>query len=211
MFDFKSKEVLVIGLGGRGRAACEFLRGHGASVLAVDRANNEDLRDGKGTTAERIERVLTHNQRRTILSGHRARPVCSVVDGSKNLDFLVLGPLKTYLTGPHRFELAGEINGVQFKHAFLVGEAREKIRAVWSLFSPCTVLDSLVKAVSEAARHATSGDVVLLSPACSSLDQFRNYQERGEIFCRAVQSISRGVDHRHPNMNDKTEPKQDGE
>ena len=463
-----NKHVLVIGLGGRGQAACELLRRSGAHVTAVDSANTQYLREGrdrlrplgievalgvtappnrdfslavispavppntqlvqavrhnnvpkigelelgfqqskclsiaiggtngKGTTAELVERVLSYNNRKTVLTGHRARPICSVVEQTKDLDFLLLqvnafqleateffrpavavlmnvapdhldryanasdyvranarlfcnqqafdwaivqsealarlreldlpvpgktitfsatdvtadihlerglllsrvanwsgplldmdhcqirgphnaenlmaalavghvlrlplermvDPMKTYTAGPHRFELVAEINGVQFindskatnvdalqkallatrpgpggeanvwliaggkdkgleyhdagpliskrvKHAFLIGEAREKIHSAWGLFTSCTVFDSLVEAVSEAASRAASGDVVLLSPACSSFDQFRNYQERGESFCRTVKSISRGADDRNPNMADK--------
>jgi UDP-N-acetylmuramoylalanine--D-glutamate ligase len=469
MLDLANKEILVIGLGGRGRAACELLRRRGAQVVAVDGADTPELREGaaqlralgvevvlgvsepphrdfslavispavpsttelgswpersrvpmigelelgfqqiqcltvaiagtngKGTTAELVERVLTHNHRKTVLCGHRARPVCSVADQTKDLDFVILqvnsfqlekteyfrpavavlmnvaadhldryhdsadyvranarlfgnqqafdwaivqsealgrlrkldlpvpaktitfsandpeadlhldrgllvsripnwpGPLldsdqcqlrgphnaenlmaalatghvlrlplegmvdtlKSAPASPHRFELVAEIGGVQFindskatnldalqkallaarpgpggaanvyliaggkdrgldyhdvgpllakrvKKAWLIGEAREKIRAAWSLFIPCAVSDSLVKSLTEAAHHAVSGDVVLLSPACSSLDQFRNYQERGEIFCRAVKSIGRGVQDGDPNINGKT-------
>jgi UDP-N-acetylmuramoylalanine--D-glutamate ligase len=80
------------------------------------------------------------------------------------------------------------------KGAFLIGEVREKIRAAWSLFTPCTLTDSLLEAVHEAARNAVKGDVVLLSPACSSFDQFKNYQHRGEVFRQAVQNLgSSGV------------------
>jgi UDP-N-acetylmuramoylalanine--D-glutamate ligase len=89
------------------------------------------------------------------------------------------------------------------KRAFLIGAATEKIRAAWSLFIPCTVSDSLINAITEAAGQAASGDVVLLSPACSSFDQFRDYQERGESFCQMVISISRGGSEGNPNMNGK--------
>ena len=98
---------------------------------------------------------------------------------------------------------AGPTLSKHVKHAFLIGESAEKIRAAWSLFIPCTISTTLIKALTEAAGHAASGDVVLLSPACSSFDQFRNYQERGEMFCRTVKSIGRGVRHPHPNMADK--------
>src|SRR5439155_18522829 len=93
------------------------------------------------------------------------------------------------------------------KQAFVFGEAREKIRAAWSLFTPCNVFESLVEAVNEAAKLASAGDVVLFSPACSSLDQFRNYQQRGEIFCETVKSISRGASGGNPNaMGESDEP-----
>jgi UDP-N-acetylmuramoylalanine--D-glutamate ligase len=49
---------------------------------------------------------------------------------------------------------------------------------------------SLLEAVSEAARKATSGDIVLLSPACSSFDMFKSYEHRGEVFRQAVQHLA---------------------
>jgi UDP-N-acetylmuramoylalanine--D-glutamate ligase len=469
MLELENKQVLVIGLGGRGQAACEFLRRSGARVTGVDKGNTQDLRhgadrlrplgvevalgvstpperdfslavlssalplntplveavlrskvpliselelgfqqskclsiaiagtNGKGTTAELVERMLAHNHRKTLLSGHGARPVCSVIEQTKGLDYLILkidcfqleitdflrpafavltslapdhldrygnvdayvranarlfrnqqafdwaivqsealarlrelnlpvpaktitfsaddrdadlyldrgqlvsripnwsgplldlehcqlrgphnaenlmaalavghvlrlpvesmvDPLKTYTAGPHRFELVAEIDGVQFindskatnvdalhkairaarrgpdgeanlwliaggkeeglgyhdvgpllskrvKHAFLLGEARERIRAAWGNFTPCTFAGSLLEAVAEAAKNATSGDVVLLSPACSSWDQFRNHQHRGEVFCQAVKSIGRGVHGGTPKIHGKT-------
>jgi len=158
----KNKDVLVIGLGCRGRAACELLRRNGARVMVVDSENNEDLRqraeqlrplgvevelgvssppervfslavwsqtalknlplvqavrrnkvpligelelgyqhasclsiaiagtNGKSTTAEMVHRVLSLNNRKAILSGDCAGPVCTVVEQTKELEFLVL-------------------------------------------------------------------------------------------------------------------------
>ena len=48
---------------------------------------------------------------------------------------------------------------------------------------------SMAEAVRSAAALATSGDTVLLAPACSSFDMFRSYAERGEQFQRAVHSL----------------------
>ena len=97
----------------------------------------------------------------------------------------------------------GPILSKRVKQAFLIGEAGEKIRAAWSLFPPCKVVPTLLQAISEAAQNATSGDVVLLSPACSSFDLFRDYQHRGEEFYSAVKSISRGAPGENPNVMDK--------
>ena len=43
--------------------------------------------------------------------------------------------------------------------------------------------------LSTAGRLAQAGDAVLLSPACSSYDMFRNYEERGAQFRAAVESL----------------------
>jgi hypothetical protein len=63
---------------------------------------------------------------------------------------------------------------------------------------------SLLETTTEAAKGAPFGDANLLSPACSSFDQFRNDQQSGEFFCRMVKSIGRGVCGGNPNMDDKT-------
>jgi len=53
---------------------------------------------------------------------------------------------------------------------------------------------SLEAAVEKAGELATAGDIVLLSPACASLDMFRNYAHRAEVFVDAVRelALSRG-------------------
>jgi UDP-N-acetylmuramoylalanine--D-glutamate ligase len=48
---------------------------------------------------------------------------------------------------------------------------------------------TLERAVDVAASGAVSGDVVLLSPACASYDQFKNFEHRGEVFTRLVKSL----------------------
>src|SRR4051812_47461137 len=48
MYEFENKQVLVIGLGARGRAACELLRASGAHVMAVDESDTAELRTEAG-------------------------------------------------------------------------------------------------------------------------------------------------------------------
>jgi UDP-N-acetylmuramoylalanine--D-glutamate ligase len=91
--------------------------------------------------------------------------------------------------------------GRRVKGAFLFGEAAEKLRAAWGLFTPCTVTGSLLEAVPQAVRGATEGDVILLAPACSAFDQFRDYQHRGDAFCSVVKSICGGPDSANPKMH----------
>jgi UDP-N-acetylmuramoylalanine--D-glutamate ligase len=140
------------------------------------------VNDARATNPAALQHALL-----TVRSGEGGRPNIWLIAGGRERsgDFHSIGPLISQ----------------RVKGAFLIGEAREKIRAAWSLFTPCTLADSLLEAVTEAAKNATSGDAVLLSPACSSLDQFQSDQQRGEWFCRAVESISRGAAARHPNIN----------
>jgi UDP-N-acetylmuramoylalanine--D-glutamate ligase len=52
------------------------------------------------------------------------------------------------------------------------------------------VVSPLDEAVSESLRIAQKGDAVLLSPACSSFDMFRDYKHRGDEFVRVVRALS---------------------
>ncbi len=99
------------------------------------------------------------------------------------------------------YHSVGALVGQRVKGVFLFGEGKEKLQSAWSLFTPCTPVGSLLEAVAEAAKRATEGDVVLLSPACSCFDQFRDYQHRGDTFCSAVKSICGGAEVAHPNMH----------
>ena len=53
----------------------------------------------------------------------------------------------------------------------------------------CHRADTMETAVQTAQRVAHPGDAVLLSPACSSFDMYRNYEERGDVFRAAVQAL----------------------
>jgi UDP-N-acetylmuramoylalanine--D-glutamate ligase len=88
------------------------------------------------------------------------------------------------------FHDIGPLLSRRVKGAFLLGATREKLRAAWGLFTPCTLVGSLLEAVQLAAASAVSGDVVLLSPACSSFDMFQNYQHRGDVFRNAVRQVT---------------------
>jgi UDP-N-acetylmuramoylalanine--D-glutamate ligase len=66
------------------------------------------------------------------------------------------------------------------------GESREQLaeELVRPEAYPIQVVETLAEAYAAARRVAVPGDVVLLSPACASFDQFRNYQDRGDSFRR---------------------------
>ena len=74
------------------------------------------------------------------------------------------------------------------KGVFLIGQDGEKIAQSMSDI-PCVISGNLQSAVRAAAEKAVSGDLVLLSPACASLDQFRDYKERAQVFISEVEEL----------------------
>lgn len=71
----------------------------------------------------------------------------------------------------------------------LIGEDAAKIEAALSEIAPITRTTTLDDAVTIAKTQAKPGDVVLLSPACASLDMFRDYNHRGEVFAASVMGL----------------------
>lgn len=75
------------------------------------------------------------------------------------------------------------------KGVFLIGKDAPTIAEALAESVPCMMSDTLKNAVSEAAKQAQSGDIVLLSPACASFDQFSDYVARAEAFVTEVQEL----------------------
>ena len=72
------------------------------------------------------------------------------------------------------------------KAVYTIGSAAEKIEAQIRGIVPIVHCETLDKAIPSACKAARPGDVVLLSPACSSFDQFENYEHRGRVFKQLV-------------------------
>ncbi|MDD5319278.1 MAG: UDP-N-acetylmuramoyl-L-alanine--D-glutamate ligase [Methylococcales bacterium] len=75
------------------------------------------------------------------------------------------------------------------KSVVLMGKDARLIEQALNRSIPAYSAGNMVEAVQIAARLAQSGDNVLLSPACASLDQYKNYQDRGEQFTKAVLAL----------------------
>jgi len=77
------------------------------------------------------------------------------------------------------------------KKLIVMGEARDNIKSV--LEDICRegaqTASTMEDAVFSAYRAASPGDIVLLSPGCSSFDMYSSYAERGEDFCRAISNL----------------------
>ncbi len=86
-------------------------------------------------------------------------------------------------------ELIPNLNRV--KAAFLYGETKYKMKEAFAKagIKKIEICDDLQQATEEAYYFAEKGDVILLSPACASWDQFPNYELRGQTFIETVDSL----------------------
>ena len=166
----------------RGRHNLENAMGASAAALA------------SGVPADAVARAL-----RTFTGvPHRLEEVGTVggvlyVNDSKatNVASAVRG-IEAFQGGVHAI-LGGSLKGVGFeglrgavaercRACYLIGEAAERLENDLAGAAPLRRCGDLEKAVAAASVAAAPGDVVLLSPACASYDQFRDFEERGERF-----------------------------
>ena len=122
------------------------------------------INDSKGTNVGSVCKSLnTFN-----------RPIILIVGGKdKGADF---SPLKILMKE-------------KVKHLVLIGETRKKFKGILNGSFGYEESESLEEAVSLARAKAEDGDIVLLSPACSSFDMFKDYMDRGTCFKTIVKNL----------------------
>jgi UDP-N-acetylmuramoylalanine--D-glutamate ligase len=107
--------------------------------------------------------------------GGMAGPLVMIAGGDgKNQDF---APLAAAFRG-------------KVRHTVLIGRDAPRLARALAGVSTVETCATLAQAVAAAARAARPGDTVLLSPACASLDMFRDYTQRGAEFARAVGELA---------------------
>jgi len=133
---------------------------HRCEVVAV-RAGVTWINDSKATNLDAMEQAVIGMDGPVIL-----------IAGGKDKGFDV---------ATSRPVLEGKVRAV-----LLLGEMAERMEKAWSGGTPCRRVKDLGEAVQRAAEMAREGESVLLSPGCSSYDQFKNFEERGEKYRQCV-------------------------
>lgn len=87
------------------------------------------------------------------------------------------------------FSALRDIVKEKVKALILIGEAKHKIADILGRLVTCYLESDMKSAVIKAKEIACAGDVVLLSPGCASFDMFKNFEHRGEVFKKIVNSL----------------------
>jgi UDP-N-acetylmuramoylalanine--D-glutamate ligase len=123
--------------------------------------------DSKGTNVGAVERALENF----------SRPVTLLIGGrDKGGDFQRLS----------------DLIGKKVKRLIIFGEAGVRINGLIGGIVGTELVRSFKDAIGKAIEGSSSGDIVLLSPGCSSFDEFENYEERGNYFKEVFRRMTAG-------------------
>jgi UDP-N-acetylmuramoylalanine--D-glutamate ligase len=162
-----------------------------AEVLDIDSATTKAALASYASLPHRMQRVREHNgvlyvndsKATNAASTAPALAAWPPVNGKARIHWILGGVAKS----DNLDECAPHFGNVA--HAYTIGEAGHMFA---DLLRPHMAVDDsemLSAAVRRAARIAQPGDVVLLSPACASFDQFRDFEARGDAFVAAVGAL----------------------
>jgi UDP-N-acetylmuramoylalanine--D-glutamate ligase len=91
------------------------------------------------------------------------------------------------------YSVIKELVKKKVKYLILIGEAKAKIKKILGNAVKTYEVRTMPEAAELSHRLAQAGDMVLLSPMCSSFDMFKDYKERGEVFKDAVRRLKASV------------------
>ncbi len=179
--------LAVPGVHNRHNAACAAAAATAAGVAKT--AINRALRNFRGLD-HRLQFVAEVAGRRFYNDSKSTTPQATIA-ALAALD----GPL-WLLSGGYpkdaRFEELARAIVQRTRGAGLFGQARESLHACLQAQRAgfnALATEQLADALDWCWRQSQSGDVILLSPACASYDQFRDFEARGETYCRCVAAL----------------------
>ena len=168
-------------------AACNIARSLGVCEQEIEPALSSFV-----GLPHRMERVATHNGV-TFVNDSKATNTDSSAPALAAYPPEAGGPRIHWIVGglPKEDGLgATEQHLANVKAAYTIGEAGPRFAELLEGRVPVTRAEMLCEATRRAIANAVPGDVVLLSPACASFDQFKDYEQRGERFRQFVEALT---------------------
>ena len=163
-----------------------------AKALGISDANIAAALESYASLPHRMQRIAELNGVLYVNDSKATNPASTApalaawpaIDGRPRIHWVLGGLAKA----DNLDECAGGFPNVV--RAYTIGEAGPLFaRLLTEADVPVSECELLVTAVAEAAAKARPGDVVLLSPACASFDQFRDFEARGDAFAAAVAAL----------------------
>lgn len=180
----KASEIPLFGIHNQENVMASALVGHifGLSISQI----RESIKTFKGLE-HRLEKVLTLKGI-DFYNDSKATNVDATLKSLQSFNQKIILVLGGRDKGGD-FEKLREVIKEKVKKIILIGEAKEKIRKALDSVVDFNDSSSLKEAVQAGFSEAKPGEVVLLAPACTSFDMFKNFEERGKIFKKEVNNL----------------------
>lgn len=164
-----------------------------ATVIAAKylQIRNEDIRDAVASfkgVEHRLEVVRDLHSVRYV-NDSKATNVNSTWYALKSFDNDIVWLAGGLLSG-NDYSILEELVEEKVKYLICFGEEKQRLFDKFADKVNCRVKDTMSEAIQEAVVVAKQGDIVLLSPACKSFDEFVNYEHRGETFKKVVNNLA---------------------
>jgi len=190
------------------------LRRHGVSLMSMSQLKISGLHNAANALASlaicealQLDRAACIQALREFAGlPHRSQWVADVkgvryIDDSKGTNVGATLAAVSGMSGPLIVVAGGQGKGQDFsplaaafrskvRHVVLLGQDAASLAQALSGVCSTEQVNTMEEAVRHAAQTARNGDTVLLSPACASLDMFRDYAHRGDVFAQAVRRLA---------------------
>jgi len=185
----RGAEIPLIGIHNQENIMASSLVGH---ILGLTlRQIKESIKGFKGLE-HRLEKVLTIKGV-DFYNDSKATNVDATLKSIQSFDRKIILILGGRDKGGDFHKLEKAIRE-KVKKIILIGEAKEKIARALNNTGPSDRVSSLREAVRAGYSEANPGEVILLAPACTSFDMFRNFEERGKVFKQEVFALERSLE-----------------
>ncbi len=151
------------------------------SLLSLDPKKVEEVLKGFSGIEHRLEKVATL-QGVEYVNDSKATTTASLAWALEKFKDASVHLIAGGIAKSRDYDTIRELIGRKVKKAYLIGEAAPLLEEAWRGKTELLTARDFREAFEAASSFAAPGDTVLLSPACSSFDMFKNYQERGLRF-----------------------------
>lgn len=150
----------------------------------------EDVVERSLQVPHRLEKIA-NTEKITVINDSKATNAAATLAAINSLK----NPINLLLGGKPKKDgyrdLAEALDNKEVRRVYLFGAGRKKLKQVLedSGYERFEEFNSMKEATEKAVSAARTGEIILLSPACSSFDEFSDFEERGKVFKKTVDKL----------------------